>query len=57
MYKCIKKFFFKRRLTKLMKKENIEVRHACEKRDWIGAGKWLHINKVSFKAFRRMQKL
>lgn len=57
MYKCIKKFLFKRRLTKLMKDENIEVRKACENRDWVNAAKWLHINKSSFKAFRRMHKL
>ena len=40
-----------------MKSENIEVRKACEKMDWKNVGKWLHINKASFKAFRRTQKL
>ena len=40
-----------------MKSENIEVRKACEKRDWENAGKWLHINKASFKAFRRIHNI
>jgi len=40
-----------------MKMENIEVRKACEKRDWGSAARWLHINKSSFKAFRRLQHL
>jgi hypothetical protein len=57
MRKCIKKFLFKRKLDRLMKSENIKVRKYCAKRDWDNVAKWLHINKASFKAFRRMQKL
>ena len=55
--KCLKKYFFVKRLDRLMKAENIEVRNYCEKRDWKNASKWLHVNKASFKAFRRVQKL
>ena len=40
-----------------MKSENVEVRKACEKKDWENTGKWLHINKASFKAFRCIQQL
>ena len=40
-----------------MKSENIEVRKACENRDWSNVGKWLNINKASFKAFRRYAKI
>ena len=55
--KCFKKRLFKLKLLKLMKSENIRVREYCSKRDWEGAGKWLHINKATFKAYRRMEKL
>jgi hypothetical protein len=40
-----------------MKSENTEVRKYCKKRDWASTQKWLHDNKASFKAFRRMEKL
>jgi len=56
-FKCFKKIWRQKCLMKLMKSENIEVRKACEKRDWGEVGKWLHLNKASFKAFRRIQKL
>jgi hypothetical protein len=55
--KFLKKYFFVKKLNRLMKSENIEVRKYCETRDWKSASKWLHINKASFKAFRRVQKL
>ena len=55
--KCLKKYFFVKKLNKLMKSENIEVRKYCSKRDWKNVGDWLHKNKASFKAFRRVQKL
>ena len=54
---CFKKSLMKKRLMKLMKKENEIVRKYCLKRDWEGAGKWLHNNKSSLKAFRRIEKL
>ena len=56
-FKCFKKAIVKRRLLKLMKSENIMVRECCSKRDWKNVGKWLHINKSSFKAFKRINKL
>jgi hypothetical protein len=40
-----------------MKIENQLVQESCGKRDWETAGKWLHNNKSSFKAFRRIEKL
>jgi len=55
--KCLKKWWVRRKLEHLMKSENTQVRKACEKRDWKKAEKWLHINKASFKAFRRLQQL
>ena len=55
--KCFKKKLFKRKLLKLMKSENEVVKKYCSKRDWKGVGKWLHKNKSSFKAYRRMEKL
>ena len=55
--KCFKLFLFKRKLKRLMKSENIKVREYCEKIDWENTAKWLHRNKASFKAFRRIQKL
>ena len=55
--KCFKKALIKKRLLKLMKEENKIVQQYCLKRDWDGANKWLHNNKSSFKAFRRIEKL
>ena len=55
--KLIKKALFKRRLLKLMKYENSLVQESCNKRDWELANKWLHNNKASFKAFRRIEGL
>jgi len=40
-----------------MKSENLKVREYCEKIDWENTSKWLHRNKASFKAFKRIQKL
>ena len=57
MFKCFKKILRQRRLLKLMKKENEEVRKYCYKRDWDNATRWLHKNKMSFKAFRHIEKL
>ena len=54
---CLKKKLFKRKLLKLMKSENNVVRKYCSKRDWPNAGKWLHKNKSTFKAYRRIEKL
>ena len=55
--KCFKKRLFKRKLLKLMKSENTIVRKYCSKRDWENAGEWLHKNKATFKAYRRIEKL
>ena len=55
--KCLKKYFFIKKLDKLMKYENIKVREYCEKIDWENTAKWLHFSKATFKAFRRVQKL
>jgi len=57
LFKCFKKIWRQKCLMKLMKSENIEVRKACEKKDWGEVAKWLHLNKSSFKSFRRIQKL
>ena len=57
MIKCIKLFLFTRKLDRLMKSENIKVREYCEKIDWENTAKWLHYNKATFKAFRRVQRL
>ncbi|GAH12501.1 unnamed protein product, partial [marine sediment metagenome] len=46
-----------RRLMKLMKLENEEVRKYCGRRDWKTAELWLNKNKMSFKAFRKIEKL
>jgi len=40
-----------------MKKENQEVMRYCYKRDWKNAERWLHKNKMSFKAYRNIEKL
>ena len=55
--KCIKMFLFKRRLWKLMYSENTLVRKYCERQNWGETAKWLHKNKSSFKAYRRICKL
>jgi len=55
--KCIKMFLFKRRLWKIMDKEHNLVREYCAKQDWSTTAKWLHRNKASFKAYRRVCKL
>ena len=57
IFKCFKKVWHQRRLMKLMKKENEEVRKYCSKRDWENAERWLHKNKMSFKAYRNIEKL
>jgi hypothetical protein len=40
-----------------MKLENEEVRKHCGKRDWKKAEVWLNKNKMSFKAFRKIENL
>ena len=55
--KCFKKVLRQRRLLQLMKKENTEVMRYCYKRDWENAERWLHKNKMSFKAYRNIEKL
>jgi hypothetical protein len=42
---------------KLMKLENEEVRKYCGRRDWKNAEVWLNKNKMSFKAFRKIENL
>ena len=42
---------------KLMKLENEEVRKYCGKRDWKKSQLWLDRNKMSFKAYRKIEKL
>ena len=55
--KYFKKLLFKCRLLKLMKTENDIVRKYCCQRDWVNTSKWLHNNKATFKAYRRVNKL
>ena len=55
--KCFKKALMKKRFLKLMKLENKIIQEYCLKRDWEGAGKYLHKSKASLKAFRRIEKL
>ncbi len=57
MLKCFKKVFRQRRLLLLMKEENKEVMKYCYRRDWKNAERWLHKNKMSFKAYRNIEKL
>ena len=57
MLKCFKKALRQRRLNKIMKMENDEVRKFCGRRDWDKANYWLERNKKTFAAFRRIQKL
>ena len=57
MLKCFKKALRQRRLMKLMKMENEEVRKYCGKRNWDKANDWLERNKKTFKAFRKIQDL
>lgn len=57
LLKCFKKRWRQRRLMKLMKLENEEVRKYCGRRDWKTAEVWLNKNKMSFKAFRKIEKL
>jgi hypothetical protein len=40
-----------------MKLENEEVRKYCGIRDWKTAELWLNKNKMSFKAFRKIENL
>ena len=40
-----------------MKRENEEVRKYCGKRDWERAQLWLEKNKITFKAFRKIEQL
>ncbi len=56
-FKCIKKILHQKRLMRLMKLENNEVRKYCGKRDWGNAQLWLEKNKMSFKAYRKIEKL
>jgi len=55
--KCFKKILSQKRLMKLMKLENEEVRKYCGKHDWKKAQLWLDRNKMSFKAYRKIEKL
>tara|TARA_R110002110_G_scaffold61995_2_gene173486 strand:- start:408 stop:587 length:180 start_codon:yes stop_codon:yes gene_type:complete len=55
--KCFKKILSQKRLMKLMKLENEEVRKYCGKRDWKKSQLWLDRNKMSFKAYRKIEKL
>jgi len=57
LLKCFKKRWRQRRLMKLMKLENEEVRKYCGRRDWKNAEVWLNKNKMSFKAFRKIENL
>jgi len=57
MLKCFKKALVERRLLKLAKIENGEVKKYCEKRDWDNAKIWLEKNKITFKTFRKIQDL
>lgn len=57
LLKCFKKRWRQRRLMKLMKLENEEVRKYCSRRNWKTAELWLNKNKMSFKAFRKIEKL
>ena len=40
-----------------MEVEGDLVREYCGKQDWVETSKWLHRNKASFKAYRRICKL
>ena len=40
-----------------MEAEGDLVREYCEKQDWDETAKWLHRNKSTFKAYRRVSKL
>ena len=57
IFKCFKKSWRQRRLLQLMKRENEEVRKYCGKRDWERAQLWLEKNKITFKAFRKIEQL
>ena len=57
LLKWFKKRWRQRRLMKLMKLENEEVRKYCGRRDWENAEIWLNKNKMSFKAFRKIEEL
>ena len=57
LLKCVKKRWRQRRLMKLMKLENEEVRKYCGIMDWKTAELWLNKNKMSFKAFRKIENL
>ena len=56
-FKCIKKILHQKRLMRLMKLENEEVRKYCGKGDWDRTQLWLNRNKMSFKAYRKIEKL
>ena len=57
MFKCFKKRIRQRYLLKIMKEENSNVRKYCAIRDWDNAKLWLDRNKMTFKAFRKIQNL
>ena len=54
---CIKLMFVKHKLWNLMAAEGELVREYCEKKDWAETARWLHRNKATFKAYRRISKL
>ena len=49
--------FVKHKLWNLMAAEGELVREYCEKKDWAETARWLHRNKATFKAYRRISKL
>ena len=55
--KFFKKIKLKRKLFQLMKDENDKIREMCDIKDWDKTGYWIHRNKSSFKAYRRILKL
>lgn len=57
MLKCFKKALSKRRLMKISKTENGMVRKYCGRRDWDNAKIWLERNKITFKTYRKIEKL
>ena len=56
-YKFFKKIKLKRKLFQLMEYENDKIREMCDIKDWNKTGYWIHRNKASFKAYRRIIKL
>jgi hypothetical protein len=47
----------KYKLWNLMVAEGDLVKEYCGKKDWEETAKWLHKNKATFKAYRRVCKL